>query len=385
MRILWESNDVRAGTGYGVVTRNVCTRLAKLGYEVAVYVNWGLVSAKEKWQNLTLYPTGVDPTGREVIPMIVKDFQPNIFIALLDIWAFSFLPELSHSLGVPFISQSPTDTEPIPETIEVPSKKSYRVIAIAKFSQRNFQALGIDAVYIPHGVDTKVFHPVSREEKREIRLRNSIPEDAFILLNIAMNKGFRKNFEGLFRAFSIFLENNPDARRDAFLFLHTQKKPKDGVSLPYLASYYFLEDNLLFSSEVDIYTGLETDRLVKLYNIADAFILLTKGEGFGIPVLEAMACGVPCIVSNNTSMPELVGDHGWLVPIHHKEWNPLGAWWSIPDEWKAAEAIAEAYNGKNLNKFASASRAFSLQYDWEKIVSEYWCPFLQEVKEDIGL
>ncbi|MBI3315984.1 MAG: glycosyltransferase family 4 protein [Candidatus Omnitrophica bacterium] len=55
---------------------------------------------------------------------------------------------------------------------------------------------------------------------------------------------------------------------------------------------------------------VEDSTLVSLYNLADLFVLPSWYEGFGLPVLEAMACGTPVIASDRTSLPELVGDAG---------------------------------------------------------------------------
>lgn len=69
-----------------------------------------------------------------------------------------------------------------------------------------------------------------------------------------------------------------------------------------------------------IFTGFVPDEdLPYIYNGADLFVYLSLFEGFGIPPLEAMACGVPVICSNTTSLPEVVGDAGILVaPSDHK-------------------------------------------------------------------
>jgi len=63
-----------------------------------------------------------------------------------------------------------------------------------------------------------------------------------------------------------------------------------------------------------IFTGYVPDEdLVKIYNAADLFVFPSIYEGFGLPPLEAMACGCPVITSNTSSLPEVVGDAGVMV------------------------------------------------------------------------
>ncbi|MCX6357933.1 MAG: glycosyltransferase family 1 protein [Candidatus Aureabacteria bacterium] len=59
--------------------------------------------------------------------------------------------------------------------------------------------------------------------------------------------------------------------------------------------------------------NLDEDELIPLYNAADALVLPSLYEGFGLPPLEAMACGVPVVCSNRASLPEVVGDAAILV------------------------------------------------------------------------
>ena len=62
------------------------------------------------------------------------------------------------------------------------------------------------------------------------------------------------------------------------------------------------------------FTGyVDDEELPVLYSIADVFCFVSLYEGFGLPVLEAMQCGCPCLVSNATSIPEVVGDAAYLV------------------------------------------------------------------------
>jgi glycosyltransferase involved in cell wall biosynthesis len=80
-----------------------------------------------------------------------------------------------------------------------------------------------------------------------------------------------------------------------------------------LVSRLGLEKNVVFTSYVS-----DKD-LVALYNLARVFVYPSLYEGFGLPILEAMACGTPVICSNTSSMPEVAGDAAVLIDPHNVE------------------------------------------------------------------
>jgi glycosyltransferase involved in cell wall biosynthesis len=74
------------------------------------------------------------------------------------------------------------------------------------------------------------------------------------------------------------------------------------------------------------------EELVFLYNAAKLFVLPSFYEGFGLPPLEAMACGTPVIVSDTSSLPEVVGDAGWLVHPEDVEGLTVAMYRILSDE-----------------------------------------------------
>lgn len=109
----------------------------------------------------------------------------------------------------------------------------------------------------------------------------------------------RKNFDGLIKAYSMLSQ---ELREEHQLVIASKISDGDCKDLMLIAKQAGLAENEL------ILTGYVPDEdLIALYNLATLFVFPSKHEGFGLPVLEAMACGAPVIGSNTTSVPEVIG------------------------------------------------------------------------------
>lgn len=114
----------------------------------------------------------------------------------------------------------------------------------------------------------------------------------------------RKNFDGLIRAFA-------QARRAADLPHHLVIAGSKG----WMTESIFAEVQRQGVGDLVHFLGFVPDEdLPALYHLADLFAFPSHYEGFGIPVLEAMACGTPVVCSDTSSLPEIAGDAAWLVP-----------------------------------------------------------------------
>jgi glycosyltransferase involved in cell wall biosynthesis len=154
-----------------------------------------------------------------------------------------------------------------------------------------------DKVYvIPHGYSEEIYYPLTLEEKLEARRGLGIPEDAFVVLNLGAmihNKGI----DILVRAFAEFRKSNPKA----ILLLKDDKNlygiGAQGVVGQILQQYPECNTPELVSSVKLLSATLPLSEMRKLYGLADVYASPYRAEGFNLPVLEAMACGVRVIVT----------------------------------------------------------------------------------------
>jgi len=148
---------------------------------------------------------------------------------------------------------------------------------------------------IPLGVDRNVYRPLDRATCRK---ELGLPSKRKIVLNVALEH-WRKNIPGLLRATALLKETFPD-----ILLIRVGAVSK--ATLGMIAS-------LDLTNHVQYVSVSGEAELVRLYNAANVFAFPSFYEGFGLPVLEAMACGTPVVASNRASVPEIVGDAGILV------------------------------------------------------------------------
>jgi len=126
-----------------------------------------------------------------------------------------------------------------------------------------------------------------------------------------------------------------------------------------------------------------TEDMANMYNGWDMGLHCSKAEGFGIVMLEMAACGVPWAATDFTSMSELTKGHGWLVPPLTKIWTGVNSCWALPNEFKIAEAIEDAYNNpKKVRRLGRKARKFCLDYDVKKVVPR-WIELFEEVRREV--
>lgn len=203
--------------------------------------------------------------------------------------------------------------------------KCKKIITVSQFERKHIQETlhlpdkQITAVY--NGYNTH-FHRLSEIDQELVQ--HYIPTTDFLLF--LGNTDPKKNTVRVLRAYSLYLKKS------------TVKRP---LLIADLTEDYI--ENLLRQENITeikpylYYPGyIDNSALITLYNAAFAFLYPSVRESFGIPILEAMACGTPVIAGNTSAMPEITGREGLLV-------NPVDPY-SITNALLRLETDGEYYN-----------------------------------------
>jgi len=371
LRILFHSNAPWAATGYGVQTRLFAPRIRDLGHEVAISAFYGLEGASIQWQGMNVYPKAFHPYGMDVVALHAEQHRADVVISLVDAWVMD--AERIGKTGAKWCPWFPVDHDPIPRRVADAVRHAYAPIVYARHAEDACREVGINAAYVPHGVDTTTYAP-----DPDARKRLGFAEDAFIIGIVAANKGkpSRKALPTQLEAFARFHATHPDA----LLYLHTHLMPDmDGLDIPAVMNACGVpEDAVRVCSQYRNMMGYPDEVMASLYSAMDVLSSVTMGEGFGVPIIEAQACGTPVIVGGWTAMPELLGA-GWQVDDAERWLTPMDAYQYQPTVDGVVAAYEAAYAARGDATLATTAREFALGYDADLVTERYWKPVLADI------
>lgn len=387
MRILWHSVAPFISSGYGTVTRYFMIQLLNSGFTAFSSAYYGLQPGGIlNWKGLYVLPVirgGIDKLGFETVAEHYKRFQCDLGIFHSDFWvSHLFTKKIPNSL-----CYSPIDHENYPDKwLQV--LRGYKWIAVPSLhAQKELAKSKLESTYVPHGVNIKIYHPM---DKLQSRKAFTLEKEKFIVGIVAGNNDdeTRKGWDSNFLAFKYFLEQNKDIKeKDVTLFIHTDPTNERGRNLIELSRQIGVDKYIIWNDKYSATViGLPETAMAKLYNSFDVFLLLSRREGFCLPVLEAQACGIPCILNDFSALSERndYGRVGWLCKPATFTYSPINAVTSIADPYKGADALSEAYNNDKKRKmFAKKSLAFAKTQTWDIGFKKYFLPLLEEIGDEI--
>ncbi|MDO8682420.1 MAG: glycosyltransferase family 1 protein [Armatimonadota bacterium] len=186
------------------------------------------------------------------------------------------------------------------EVIPIAASRASRVVTVSESSSIDIQrVLGIPAEQIRvlhNGIDPS-FRPLEAAETNAVLQRYNLLGRRYVLG--FLSKEARKNSVGLINSYRIVAAGMPDIN------LVLVCNSRDALST--------VSEDTLRDTRISVLNGVSRNDLVALYNGAAVLVFPSFAEGFGFPIVEAMACGTPVVCSNAGSLPEVAGEAAIFV------------------------------------------------------------------------
>lgn len=408
MRIAILSDSPTIPTGYAGQAKKLAKYLQSKGHQIFYLgnayqgsnINNLELEGGEKF-NFKIFGHGFsDQYFRNSMSRILKENKIDRFIILLDTFMLhgndAWFLNIDTAPAKTFFwfpsdggGGLPKGCERILQKIDIP-------VAMSKFGQKQVKDYhNINTLHIPHGVNTKEFFPLSQEEKTKLKIDNGL-KDKFVIGVVARNQP-RKNLDRTIKAMKLISEQIPNA----VLYLHLDPNdPAGPFHLPSLVQKYNLENRVVYSG-MNAFQGFPQEKMNIVYNLMDCFLLTTSGEGFGVPLIEAMACGIPVVSTDYTTTQEIVKDNNAGLGItlsgvetidmfqhNSKEYDINSFDGTLTGSWEvergicsikdAAEKVVWLYKNpvKSNEMGRNGIKAIKDIYDF-KLVGEQWEKILQ--------
>lgn len=356
LKILFSSEASFISSGFGNYTRELLTRLFSLNkYEIAEFASYGFVNdPRDSDIGWKYYPNAVkegDPRyseymsridnqfGRWRFDKVVIDFKPHVNVDIRDFW-MNYYQSLSPTrpffnwVLMPTVDSAPQQENWIDTFLGADAIFTYSDWAADVLKKQSNNKINYIDTTSP-GVDLNVFRPIL--DKNELRNKYGIPKDAFLIGSVMRNQK-RKLFPELISSVRNLIdrleeENSPFADK-IYLYLHTSY-PDAGWDIPELLKEHRLTNRTIltykcvkcsnvesstfkhplkvckkcfnFSSKfTSVSNGVDNKTLAEIYNLFDIYVQYSICEGFGLPQIEAGACGIPVATVNYSAMEDVV-------------------------------------------------------------------------------
>lgn len=283
---------------------------------------------------------------------------PDVIIVALDIPLQIFFHEKFRQYKKPYIAITPLENPPLTMTWAANMLSMDYVYFISELGKQAGLSAGLANVdHLEIGIDTDFWKVPTPEERAGLRKGMDIT-DEFVILTVADNQE-RKN---LWAALSVTAELKKKGRKVKHILV-TRVDTPFGWKLRDLALTLNINQEL-----VTMNRGMPVEQLWSLYAMSDCFLLTSKAEGLGLPVMEAMACGLPVVATDTGAITELLEDgRGMLIS---PDYSFLDVW---GNEERDMFGIAEGVNviesslGSPLISVVTAkARAFMVTKTWSK-------------------
>lgn len=381
MRILWASNFTTQ-SGYSNQAQMLVDGLVQAGHRVDVLELGGGGGVPHRVPlahggSVQIIPPTLDPLGSDLVIDHARQLRSDAVLSLVDAWGLR--PEVWGQL--PWYPIAPIDHTPVPPAVLRSLQACRQPVAISKFGFDEMRKAGLNPFYLPHAVDPTVFHPM---DQRTARQQVSAEMDAFWVSFVGVNDSVpsRKGIFELLAAWSIFSA----AHRDARLYMHTAEQGNlpvnnvGGVRIDELMRQMDIDPRTVkLVQQYEYRTGIPQSFLAQMASASDVFVLPSRGEGFGLPLIEFQRCGCPVITTDFAAGAELCAS-GWRV-----EFEPAWTWQNAvnanPSIASIVENLEKAYAARGDMRYRLQAIEFARNYDVDVVIQRYALPLIRAIAE----
>lgn len=387
-----------AATGFGTVTTNLGVQMIALGHDLRFVSQNDLGELQEPFASRT-FSVNEQRLGWMNAQEV---YERGICAGLIDgsLWEDRWTPECVILTGdfyaarglvfrhegderafrtLPVLHYAPIEGEQLPPSWRI-LWDIVKPVAMSEFGAREIaKVTGSKPPVVYHGVDTQVFYPASpvrpiRLGSAVIRSRDEakayfgIPSHARVLLRTDRNMP-RKMYPALMRSLAPVLADRPDA----MLLMHCRMMDEGGDLRDSHSKFRRdIAGRMKFTGYPDKGMGFPRDTLNALINAADLYVT-NSSEGFGLTIAEALACGVPVVGLDYSSVPEVIGPAGLLAPMAGLIDNNYGHFWAVADERAYGKMVGQLLDDEALcaNLGAKGPRHVREHFSWVTAAQQF--------------
>jgi len=425
-RVLFVSEASYLNTGYATYSREVLKRLYSSNkYEVAEFSIYGGIEDKRRssirWKN---YPNMPDPQNEEQnkvygsdsmnqfgkwrFERVCIDFKPDVVLTIRDWWMDAFI---QHSplrkyfkwIWMPTVDASPQNEEWIDSFSDADTILTYSDWAVDVLKSQSDQ-MNVKCA-APPSASEDFFQILNKSAHKE---RMGI-DPSWKIIGTVMRNQRRKLFPELFEAFGKYLKKT--GKTDVYLYCHTSY-PDNGWDLPKYLFENEISSRVLFTYVCEacgapspskfsdtakpcdkcgqfaakmsnVSSGVDTKTLGAIYNLFDIYIQPANSEGFGLPIVEAAACGVPVLATDYSAMESEVRKlSGYPIKLRTKHVEmETGCDRALPDTNHIVELFEKLLDKPEPLRLAEGKKArdtFEKNYGWDK-TAKIWAECIDEL------
>jgi glycosyltransferase involved in cell wall biosynthesis len=390
--LLYWGDAPTVSTGFGVVARHVLGALFDAGYEIDCLG----INAIADFPDRTLFPyaiipagvVGQDPYGFRMLARALVSRSYDLLFVQNDL---QIVHTAAGHLGAmrangkrlpPIACYYPVDCAVRRDLVGMIELADLAATCTAFGRAETERVLPGRAppLVIPHGVDGRAFRPLADRAavRQRFRRQHNVPADALVVCSVAANS-IRKDLARTIAAFARFRDAQPGP---AALYLHTVARD-NGLDLyqAVLAAGLTVGRDVIFPEAYHPARGIADAELNEIYNAADIYFTTTLGEGWGLPITEAMAAGLPVVAPRHSSLAEIGGEgRAVLYECREQIWvdnsgyRPLG----LMDDIVAALVRAVSMPELERRRMTEQARGFAGGLDWS-LVAPRWVPIVDRL------